>query len=172
MLLINVVFLLTVSIWRYWRQWMGWLLPILVITAAEIVPWKAVRSRFNESAAGKSMPRKALMSAEEASSKVSGDDIAGASCVASARIGGSQYHQPHDADGRNASNIAIGTACVAAGLSLMLLFWSLALTWTPDLAQSNGIIVLAGFQERYIWPLLPMLTLAATKRYQSITKKD
>ena len=172
MLLINVVFLLTVSIWRNWRQWMGWLLPILVITAAEIVPWKAVRSRFNESAAGKSMSRNALMSAEEASSKVAGDDITGASCVAAARIDGSQYHQPNDADGKYASNIAIGTACVAAGLSLMFLFLSLALTWTPDLAQSNGIIVLAGFQERYLWPLLPMLTLAATKRHQSITSQD
>lgn len=172
MLLINVVFLLTVSIWRYWRQWMGWLLPIIVITAAEIVPWKAVQSRFNESVAGKSMPRKALMSAEEASGKVAGDDITGASCVAAARIDGSQYHQPNDADGKYASNIAIGTACVAAGLSLMFLFLSLALTWTPDLAQSNGIIVLAGFQERYIWPLLPMLTLVATKRHQSITSQD
>ena len=118
------------------------------------------------------MPRKALMSAEEASSKVAGDDIAGASCVSAARIDGSQYHLHHNADCRNASNIAIGTACIASGLSLIFLFLSLALTWTPDLAQSNGIIVLAGFQERYIWPLLPMLTLAATKRYQSITSKD
>lgn len=172
MLLINVVFLLTVSIWRNWRQWMGWLLPILVITTAEIVPWKAVQSRLNESVAGKSMPRKALMSAEEASGKVAGDDIAGASCVAAARIDGSQYHLHHDADGKYASNIAIGTACVAAGLSLMFLFLSLALTWTPDLAQSSGIILLAGFQERYIWPLLPMLALATTKRHQSIIAKD
>lgn len=51
------------------------------------------------------------------------------------------------------------TACAAASLSLALIFLSLALTWTPGLDIRGWHIILPGFQERYLWPLLPLLAI-------------
>lgn len=47
---------------------------------------------------------------------------------------------------------AVATACTAA-------FLSLALTWTPGLDMRGWHTILPGFQERYLWPLLPLLAI-------------
>lgn len=54
---------------------------------------------------------------------------------------------------------AIATGCMAAFLSLVLIFLSLALTWTPGLDTRGWHVILPGFQERYLWPLLPLLAI-------------
>ncbi|KFI44506.1 DUF2142 domain-containing protein [Bifidobacterium biavatii] len=50
---------------------------------------------------------------------------------------------------------------LSCALSLGLMFGSLLVTWTPTASLTRGIPVLPGFQERYLWPLLPLLALPA-----------
>lgn len=61
--------------------------------------------------------------------------------------------------GRRADKRTAITACMAAFLTLMLIFLSLALTWTPGLDVRGWHVLLPGFQERYLWPLLPLLAV-------------
>ena len=52
-------------------------------------------------------------------------------------------------------------ACVIVFLSMMLVCLTLALTWAPGLADTAARTVLSGFQERYLWPLLPLTAVCA-----------
>lgn len=54
---------------------------------------------------------------------------------------------------------AVATACMAAFLSLALIFLSLALTWTPGLDMRGWHTILPGFHKCYLWPLLPLLAI-------------
>lgn len=47
---------------------------------------------------------------------------------------------------------AVATACTAA-------FLSFTLTWTPGLDMRGWHTILPGFQERYLWLLLPLLAI-------------